>query len=459
MSNGEERPIAYASRTLNSPEKGYSQIEKEGLAIIFGVKKFHNYIYGRHFQIESDHKPLYYLFNEAKPIPRMASSLIQRWALTLAAYQYSIRYKPGKLLGNADALSRLPRQTNISNDGLTGDLINFINHLSSTGISAGNIQSWTTKDPTLSKVIRYVMLGWPDIKVDDTIKPYFNRRMELGVVNGCLLWGVRIIVPPQGQKLVLEELHDTHPGITKMKSLARSYVWWPKMDQCIENEVKSCASCQQCRPSPAPAPLHPWEQPSKPWSWLHLDFAGPFLGHMYLVLVDAYSKWMEVEIMQTITASKTIEVLRPIFATHGLPQKIVTDNGPSFVSHEFSQFLSSNGIKHVKSAPYHPSTNGLVERAVQTFKQALKRNPNGSVKERLVKFLFKYRITPHTTTGISPSKLLMNRRLRSKLDSLYPDLNEKVETQQLKQKLNHDNTKPLRKFDINPLQTNLFVSH
>ncbi len=166
---------------------------------------------------------------------------------------------------------------------------------------------------------------------------------------------------------------------------------------------------------------------------------------MYLVLVDAHSKWMEVQIMKNITSSKTIEILRLIFATHGLPQKIVTDNGPSFVSDEFSQFLSVNGIKHIKSAPYYPSTNGLAERAVQSFKQALKRNQNGSVQERLVKFLFRYRITPHSTTGFSPSEFLMNRRLRSQLDLLYPvtDVDEKVKTQQL---INHDNSKPLRKF-------------
>ncbi len=182
MANGEERPIAYTSRTLNSNEKGYSQIEKEGLAIIFGTKKFHNYIYGRHFQIESDHKPLFYLFNEAKPILQMASARIQRWALTLATYQYSIRYKPGKLLCNADALSRLPRQTNISNDGLTGELINLINHNDFTGISVGNIKNWSAKDPTISQVQRYFVLGWPD-KVDEKIQPYFNRRLELGLVN------------------------------------------------------------------------------------------------------------------------------------------------------------------------------------------------------------------------------------------------------------------------------------
>ena len=204
----------------------------------------------------------------------------------------------------------------------------------------------------------------------------------------------------------------------------------------IENIVKSCVLCQQNRPSPAP--LHPWEWPLEPWSRLHIDFAGPFMGHMFMVLVDAHSKWLEVHIMHSITAKRTIELLRIIFATHGLPRKIVTDNGPTFTSHEFSEFLSLNGIKHLKSAPYHPSTNGLAERAVQTFKNALKRMSVGTIQDKLSKFLFTY----HSTTGNSSAELLMGRRLRSKLDFLYPDIAQQVGRQQLHQKILHDTQKP-----------------
>ena len=447
MDNGLERPIAYASRTLTAAEKNYSQLEKEGLAIVYGVKKFHNYLYGRQFQIESDHQPLSHLFNETKGVPQMASSRIQRWALTLSAYQYSIRYKPGKSLSNADALSRLPQPTTISVDGLPGDLVHLINHLATTGITAENIREWTDKDPTLSQVRHFVMLGWPDSVPGEEFRPFNNRKSELSVLDGCLLWGSRVIVPPQGQQLVLNELHDSHPGCTRMKALARSYVWWPQMNAEIEEVVKQCPNCQESRPSPAMAPLHPWEWPSHPWQRLHLDFAGPFLGHMYLVLVDAHSKWMEVHLMQSITASKTIESLRIIFSTHGLPRTIVTDNGPTFTSSEFAKFVSSNSIRHIKSSPYHPSTNGLAERAVQSLKQGLKRNLDFPVQERLSKFLFKYRITPHSTTDVPPSELLMGRRLRSRLDCLYPDRGERVSSQQQKQKRHHDNSKSIRYFN------------
>ena len=447
--DGQERPIAYASRTLNDAEINYSQLEKEGLAVVFGVTKFHNYLYGRHFQIDSDHQPLSYLFSESRGIPERASGRIQRWALTLSAYQYSIRYKPGKSLSNADALSRLPRAATVDYDGLTGDQIHLMDHLATTCVDANDIQKWTDKDVVLSQVRRYVMSGWPDSLQDGKFKPFHNRKMELSVLDGCLLWGARVVVPPKGQRLVLEELHDAHVGMSRMKALARSYVWWPLMNEQIETLVKSCTSCQSCRPSPPQAPLHPWDWPAQPWTRVHVDFAGPFQGHMFLVLVDATTKWLEVIPMQAITASKTIDILRSIFATHGLPRKLVSDNGPTFRSAEFSKFMSKNGIHHIFSSPYYPSTNGLAERNVQSFKQALRMNTHGTIQERLHKFLFKHRITPHTTTGISPAELLFGRRPRSTMDKLLPELHDRIEAQQHRQKVNHDTSKPARKFEVN----------
>ena len=171
MEKSEERPVAFASRTLNAMEKKYSQLEKEALAIIFGIKKFHNYLYGRNFEIESDHQPLSFLFKENKGIPQMASSRIQRWALTLSAYQYSIRYKPGKLLCNADALSRLPQQSTVSEDGITGEVMHLFNHLSSTGFSSEHIRKWTASDPILSQVHRFILTGWPQ-NMDSKFQSY-----------------------------------------------------------------------------------------------------------------------------------------------------------------------------------------------------------------------------------------------------------------------------------------------
>ena len=264
-------------------------------------------------------------------------------------------------------------------------------------------------------------------------QPFVSRQKELSVLNGCLLWGSRLIIPPQGRKYLLDQLHETHLGSSRMKSLGHGYIWWPGMDSEIEEYVKACGRCQIFQPLPPVAPVHPWDWPRQPWVRLHLDFAGPFMGSMYLVLVDAYSKWLEVVIMNSITSISTIDKLQQIFAEHGLPKMIVTDNGPSFTSTEFKKFLDSNGIRHITYSPYQPSTNGLAERAVQSFKGALRKIQGGSLQARLTRFLFRYRLTPHTTTGYSPAEMLMGRRPRSHLDLLHPDIGKKIEERQQKQ--------------------------
>ena len=169
-----------------------------------------------------------------------------------------------------------------------------------------------------------------------------------------------------------------------------------------------------------------------------MDFAGPFLGQYFLVIVDAHSKWLEVFPVTSTSATLMIDKLRTLFAQFGIPQMVVTDNGSSFVSQEFTSFLRKNGIRHITSAPYHPASNGLAERAVQTFKSGIKRMKVGSVSEKLSSFLFAYRNTPHSTTGVSPAELLTGRRLRCRLDLLKPDLQAKVMDKQLKQKVVHD---------------------
>ena len=164
---------------------------------------------------------------------------------------------------------------------------------------------------------------------------------------------------------------------------------------------------------------------------------------MFLVVADAHSKWPEVIPMSSTTTSKTIEVQRDLFARFGIPEQIVSDNGPQFVSEEFQAFIKSNGIRHITSAPYHPATNGLAERLVQTFKQALRAMFQSSkpVKEKLAKFLIAYRNSPHSTTGESPAQLLLGRPLRTRLDLVKPDLNRKMINQQHQQGIKVANEK------------------
>lgn len=163
------------------------------------------------------------------------------------------------------------------------------------------------------------------------------------------------------------------------------------MDESIEDCVKECTICQSDRKAPPPIPLHPWAWPERPWSRIHIDYAGPFEGKMFLLIIDAHSKWLDIYMTTSSTATTTIELLRRSFATFGLPEVLVSDNASAFTSEEFSQFLRRNGVRHVRTPPYHPALNGVVERAVQTFKEGMKHLKDGSISTRLSRFLFKYR--------------------------------------------------------------------
>ena len=277
------------------------------------------------------------------------------------------------------------------------------------------------------------------------LKPFWTRRTELTVQNDCLLWGIQVIVPPLLREKILEELHISHPGMSRMKSLARCHAWWPKMDEAIERLCRACKACQEVKSAPATAPLHPWAWPTRPWQRVHIDFAGPFMGSMFFLLVDSHSKWPEIYQMST---TQTIDVLRHIFASYGLPEQIVSDNGSQFTSGEFAEFVRRNGIKHIHTALYHPSSNGAVERLVQSFKQSLKASSKEgkSVECQLSNFLLAYRVTPHATTKVPPCELFLNRSVRTRLNLLKPSSEVEVSNKQAQQKADHDGGKEERVF-------------
>ena len=170
----------------------------------------------------------------------------------------------------------------------------------------------------------------------------------------------------------------------------------------------------------------PWLFPQKPWSRVHLDYASPIENKMILVAVDAYSKWIEAKVVHSSTTQVTIEQLRGLFATHGLPETIVTDNGTCFTSAEFQQFVERNNIQHITSPAYHPSSNGLAERAVQLVKRGLVKLKDGTMETVLSRYLMTYRVTPHSTTGSSPSELLMGRKQRTLLHAVHPSISSNV---------------------------------
>ena len=421
MQDGSEKPISFASRMLTKAEKNYSQIEKEALGLVFGVIKFHEYLFGRKFTLITDHKPLLKILGPKTGVPPLAAARMQRWALILAAYTYEIQYKPSGEHGNADALSRLP----IADKSFPkSNPIFRVSYLDSLPITAKDVAQETDRDPVLSKVKHYVLTGWPKYISDETLQPFVKRKFDLTVENDCVLWGFRVVIPEKLQRRLLLELHESHWGMVKMKSLSRSLFWWPTLDEDIVNEANQCDICKHQRSMPATAPVHTWKWASGPWERIHIDFA-EVNKQMFLVVMDAYARWPEIINMQSTTASKTIEVLRDLFAAYGLPKEVVSDNGPQFTSSEFESFLTMNAVKHIKTPAYHPASNGLAERLVQNFKKSLAKGKaigGMTLQHCIANFLYSYRNMPHTTTKKTPAELFLKRQVRTRLSLVKPDV-------------------------------------
>lgn len=265
----------------------------------------------------------------------------------------------------------------------------------------------------------YVLKGWPDHSDTPEFVPYKQRQQELSVQDGCVLWGACVVIPEQGRSGLSEQLHQSHPGMSKMKGFARSYLWWPNVDTDFDTRVRVCTVCQEQRKSHVRAPLHPWEWPRQPWRRIHMDYAGPFLGKLFLIIINAHSKWIDAYPVSSTATAATWECLRKSFSVHGFPEMIVSDNGQCFVSEASKDFMTKNGITHVTSPPYHPPSNGLAERAVQTFKDLMKKSLGNTLETKLHRALFNYHITPQSITGLSPAELLMGRKLHCTLDKIH----------------------------------------
>ena len=502
--DGTERPIEFVSRKLTETERRYSQLDREALAVIWTLKKFHKYVYAVPFELVTDNKPLQYILHQSKCIPEMVVSRLQRWALILANYDYTISYRPTGKHANADVCSRFPLQNQelavTHPDSLICDSVNecrvcrdavytvFVGEdkplLNSTLIS-----KMTRTDPVLAKVMMFTLEGWPKrpksaqntaISGDSsrrysnakepklvrnmTIsgdsaqrwmvewKPYADKQTEFSVDKGCLMWGGRVVIPEKMRSDVLDLLHSTHMGASAMKNMARRYVWWPHMDSEIDTLSQTCQSCQKVRPLPRRSHPHPWDVPDQPWERIHIDFAGPFQGQMWLIVVCAYSKWLEViDMKQNTTAGNLIKKLRELFARFGLPKVCVMDNGPQLSrSTEFVAFLSKNGIKCVPIPSYHPASNGQAESMVGKFKQAIRKMADqpGDVNTKLSQWLFQYRNTPNSTTGHEPAVLMFGRRPRTALSLLNPCTNDSRHKEKVADQREKLLSKPSRSFDV-----------
>ncbi|UYV67105.1 hypothetical protein LAZ67_4003902, partial [Cordylochernes scorpioides] len=284
------------------------------------------------------------------------------------------------------------------------------------------------EDTNLKAVVNYLEQGWPDKKkMSQALLSYWHVKDELGVQNGLLMRSCRLVIPASMKLEILDKLHAGHFGITKTRLRARETVWWPGISEEIAETVRKCSVCIQEAVSKH-EPLIPTNFPTRPWQKIGMDLF-KFENKWYLVVIDYYSRFPEVVQLDRLTANVVVRSCKSIFARHGIPETVVSDNGTQFgAAREFANFARQYGFTHVTSSPRFPQSNGMAEAGVKIAKLLLKKNQDLSLG------LLEYRSTP-LENGYSPAELLMGRKLRTTLPIAPDNLNPKlVDSQTLKRK-------------------------
>lgn len=423
----DEQPVSYASRSLNSSEQNYAQIEKELLAIVYGCQKYHQYIYGKPVTIETDHKPLEYLFR--KPLTA-APPRLQRMMLSVQKYDLSVTYKPGKTLVIADTLSRAPsKETELSVDDKF--CVHTVENLPISTPKLAQFKIEVDKDHELIKLKEAVRNGWPSHKaaLDPEIHVYWAIKEEISEQEGLLLRGERLIVPRAMRPEMLSKIHESHLGIEKCKRRARDVLYWPGMNDQITQTVSKYEVCASFQRNNQKEPMIAHDIPDRPWQKVSMDLFELDKEH-YIVITDYYSKYFEVSKLTGINAAATIKHIKPHFARHGIPEEVISDNGPQFNCTEFKAFAREYEFTHITSSPMYPKSNGAAERTVQTVKKTLKKAKKDKTDPNLA--LLALRNTPIDGVGKSPVQLLMGRRTRTTLPVNSKLLNPQFDTQEVK---------------------------
>lgn len=417
--DGHERPVFFVSRTLTKAEKKYPILHREALAVVFAMERFYKYVYGHFVEIFSDHKPLEGIFGAKKGEPPVVATRLQRYIMRMSIFDYTLKHRKGKDIGHADCLSRLPIEAEPSETDRKESECFEIKSIISGGpltLDVARIKHETAKDPLLSKVFACVRDGWKDDQLNKELKTFFKRNHALSIECGCVVNEGRIVIPTSLKHLTMQVLHTNHLGIVKMKHVARQYVYWEGMTKDIETFVMKCEACQTHRKDKAKKEYGKWPETTFPFERVHIDFFH-FKGITFLIMIDVYSHWLEVKQMNRTNAERVIVELEQIFSVFGYPVKIVSDNGPPFDSYVLTKYFDANGIQHVFSPPYHPASNGVVERAVQTIKSVLRKFVDESrnqlqMSELVAKFLKNYRHLPSTSGNVVPSNRIFSFKPR-----------------------------------------------
>ena len=416
------KPIAFASKALNESEQKYAQIEKELYAILFGCTRFHQYIYGRRTLVHSDHKPLESIM--MKPLAS-APPRLQRMLLQLQRYDIKVIHVRGKEIPTADALSRqhLDTTDEMSKE-FEASVHTLMENIPVSDKKMEFIRKKTNEDLQCRQLRKYIENGWPEKRSEcnPNVLEYWTFREELATIEGIILKGSRIVIPKDARHTLMDNLHEGHLGIEKTIQRAQTAIFWPGLNDEIKKKISTCPICIAHLPSQPKEPLMSHEIPSRPWQKIATDLF-TWNNKQFLLTVDYYSRFFEVDEMSSTTSNAIIKKLCHQFARHGIPQTVISDNGPSYASDEFKRFAASWDFEHVTTSPLYSQSNGLAEKTVQTAKRLLsKAQKEGMNFERV---LLNYRSSPVDNIA-SPAQLLMGRQIRSTLPATSNTLSPRV---------------------------------
>ena len=459
-----EQPIAFASRALTDTETRYAQIEKEMLAIVFAAEKFDQYTYGRTCIVHSDHKPLESILK--KPLIS-APKRLQGMMMRLQRYNLKVQYVQGKLLYLADTLSRAYLPTKQNPQGTFED-INMVEYLPISDVRLQEIREATRHDDELNLLADVILNGWPQTKTElpSQLTPYFFIRDELSVQGGLVFRAERVVVPTSLRQSLKQRVHSSHLGIESCLRRARECLYWPNMNSDIKDFIAKCEICRSHETSQQKETLLSHDVPNRPWAKVGTDLfsIGP---ENYLIVVDYVSNFFEVDRLENTESATVVRKLKAHFARYGIPDTVISDNGPQFKSITFARFAKDWDFEHLTSSPGHSQSNGKAESAVKTAKKLMKRAKEDH--KDIYLSLLDHRNTPSQASQFSPSQILMSRRTKTLLPTSANLLKPSVTFQPQAVKLNQarqqkyynahaSDLKPLEEGDVirmKPFQPNV----
>ena len=416
-SGSEWKPVYYASRRLTGPESRYAAIEREALAVVWGAHRFRTFVTGSSFVVLTDHKPLLQLFSPTYNLS-LASVRIQRLILKVQDLSFDVHYRPGKFNQLADALSRLPCEA---------PDVNFVQVHCVTapdGVSAHRrmLAQSTAADSLLCQVRSALHSGkWPS---SPEIAPYQALAHELSVWpfpnsnDFLILRGEKVVIPSSACQSVLDLAHEGHTGVERTRERVRDVAWWPGWTKAVKRHVANCETCL-CESRARPVPLKPRELPPRPWHSIAVDVFY-YQGKAFFSIMDLYSRFPVVTHLASESTDGVVRALENVFCLFGTPARLISDNGPQFISHQFQQFLVKWTVSHEKTVPYCPRQNP-VERLHQTLKRHMRKSGESSPTKALQVALRAVRSSVNAVTGRAPGDVFLRGGYSTPLRSLPPN--------------------------------------